>query len=57
MDAKDTIIEDWKLTDIAETLYNFRGAMDIEGIKNTLWQLAIQQARLSFEAGQKVKNE
>lgn len=37
------IIPDWQLTDIAETLYNFRNAMDIKGVKNTLWQLVKQQ--------------
>ena len=51
MEAKDRILPDWKLTDIAETLYNFRNAMDIEGIKNTLWQLAKQQDNVSFKAG------
>ena len=51
MEAKERLLEDWKLTDIAETLYNFRGGMDIEGIKNTLWQLAKQQDGPSFKAG------
>ena len=51
MEAKDRILPDWKLIDIAETLYNFRMAMDIEGIKNTLWQLAKQQDNVSFKAG------
>lgn len=51
MSYKDTIVEDWELTDIAETLYNFRNAMDIEGIKNTLWQLANNQAKASSKKG------
>ena len=41
---KGTILDNDELVDIAETLYNFRNAMDIKGIKNTLWQLASQQA-------------
>jgi len=53
MEAKDRILPDWKLIDIAETLYNFRMAMDIEGIKNTLWQLAKQQDNVSFPKGEK----
>jgi len=51
MEAKERILPDWKLIDIAETLYNFRNAMDIEGIKNTLWQLAKQQDNVSLKAG------
>jgi len=53
MEAKERILPNWKLTDVAETLYNFRNAMDIEGIKNTLWQLAKQQDNISFKAGRK----
>ncbi|HUV46278.1 MAG TPA: hypothetical protein VMW45_04345 [Dehalococcoidia bacterium] len=53
MEAKDRILPDWKLIDMAETLYNFHMAMDIEGIKNTLWQLAKQQDNVSFPKGEK----
>jgi len=51
MEAKERLLEDWKLIDVAETLYNFRNAMDIEGIKNTLWQLVKQQDNISFKVG------
>ena len=49
MGYKDTILEDTELTDIAETLYNFRNAMDIKGVKNTLWQLANRQAKETWQ--------
>jgi hypothetical protein len=34
----DELISDEERTETAEVLYNFRNAMDIEGIKNVLWQ-------------------
>ena len=50
MKVKKTILDDEILVDIAETLYNFRNIMDIKGIKNTLWQLAGQQAEATGKA-------
>jgi hypothetical protein len=34
--------EDRELTEAAEVLFNFRDAMDIKGIKQTLWQVSHQ---------------
>jgi hypothetical protein len=50
---EDRLIPDEELIDVAESLYNFRNAMDIKGIKSTLWQLVKRQDRISFKAGRK----
>lgn len=49
MEARNTILADEELIDVAEALYNFRGAMSIQGIKETLWQLVNRQSKQAWD--------
>lgn len=42
---ENMVLSDEELVDVAETIFNFKDGMTIQGIKEVLWQLCRKQAK------------